>query len=180
VFTAAREIDLETWVRHNQPMQAGDCLGYLKPLFRRSMLIETGQRYDEDMRNSEDYYLVAHLLAGGARMTYTPESGYRYTRSPASTSHRLSPAHTQAWLAAEQGFLARRGDKLTAGERQAQSARMRRLRDVHQFVGSVDAISKKNPAGFARALAADPTAWSFTLSWFAKIAWSKVAGRKAA
>ena len=53
-FSSSRDIGLATWVKHNHPMKGGDCLGYLKPLFRRSKLAETGIRYDVTLRNSED------------------------------------------------------------------------------------------------------------------------------
>ena len=38
------EIDLATWVHFNQPMKPGDCIGYLKPLFRRATLERLRQR----------------------------------------------------------------------------------------------------------------------------------------
>ena len=39
IFGEARPIGLEMWVNFNLPMKPGDCLGYLKPLFRRETLV---------------------------------------------------------------------------------------------------------------------------------------------
>lgn len=75
-FSTSRDIDLLTWIRFNNPMAGGDTIGYLKPLIRRSTLQRLGATYDTSLRNSEDYYLIADLLAEKARMTYSPDAGY--------------------------------------------------------------------------------------------------------
>lgn len=177
-FAEPRDIDLASWIRFNQPMKGGECLGYLKPVFRRATLTRLAARYDEALRNSEDYYLVAHLLAAGARMTYTPEPGYLYQRSAASTSHRLQLEQTQAWLDAETRFRTLFGNMLTPEERSAQNRRERGLLDVHQFVGALDAVKAKNAKAVFNNLAADLHASAFTLSTFAKIAMGKALRRK--
>ncbi len=177
-FASTRTIDLETWVKFNQPLKPVDCLGYLKPLIRRAKLAETGIRYDEELRNSEDYYLVADLLARGARMTYTPGPGYLYQRSSASTSHRLQPAHTRAWLDAEQRFHDRYHGRFTSRERSALKARGKHLRDVNQFVSAIDAVQKKQVGEFFGLLVGNPLASRYTISTFAKIAAGKALRRK--
>jgi succinoglycan biosynthesis protein ExoO len=177
-FGEARDIDLATWVMFNQPMKPGDCLGYLKPLIRRSKLDETGIRYDTALRNSEDYYLLAHLLAHGARMTYAPEAGYFYQRSMNSTSHRLQPAHTRAWLDAEERFRARYAGKLAADAEAALDVRARVLKDVNQFVSAVDAMKERKLAEVFGLLVSDLRATSYTLRTLAKIAMGKALKRK--
>jgi succinoglycan biosynthesis protein ExoO len=177
-FATDRDIDLATWVRFNQPMKQNDCIGYLKPLIRRSTLDRTGVRYDPALRNSEDYYLVAHLLAEDARMIYTAEPGYHYQRSAGSTSHRLKPAHTKAWLDAEQRFCTLYAEKFTADTRAVIATRGRALRDVNQFVSVVDAMKTRRPMAFLGALASDFQAAGYTLTTLAKIAMGKALRRK--
>jgi succinoglycan biosynthesis protein ExoO len=177
-FANGREIDLATWALFNQPMKPGDCLGYLKPLIRRSKLDETGIRYDAALRNSEDYYLIAYLLAEGARMIYTPGAGYFYRRSTASTSHRLQPAHTRAWLEAEARFGARYAGKLGAETEAALDVRGRALRDVNQFVSTVDAMKERKLSEVAGLLVSDLHASAYTLRTLAKIAMGKALRRK--
>ncbi len=177
-FAKARDIDLATWVNFNRPMKGGDCLGYLKPLIRRAKLDASGVRYDVALRNSEDYYLAAHLLAEGARMTYTPDSGYLYQRSAGSTSHRLQPAHTKAWIDAEQRFRARYSGRFSTEAENALNERARNLRDVNQFVSAIDAMKARKPAAFASLLASDLRASRYTLATLAKIAMGKVLRRK--
>jgi succinoglycan biosynthesis protein ExoO len=169
-FAEPRDIDLATWIAFNQPMKTGDCLGYLKPLFRRSALEKFAAHYDENLRNSEDYYLVAHLLAAGARMTYVPEAGYLYRRSTASTSHRLQPFHTKAWLDAEERFRALFFNTLSPPEQSALIRRERGLRDVDQFVLAFDAVKAKKIRDVPKLLVSDIRASSFTLAMFARIA----------
>ena len=177
-FEEPDEVDLQTWIYFNQPMKSGDCLGYLKPLIRRSTIEKFAARYDEKLRNSEDYYLVAHLLAAGARMTYVPEAGYLYRRSEESTSHRLQPSHTRALLEAEERFRALFANTLTPQERSALVRRERGLRDVDQFVRALDAVKTRKIREVPRLLASDIRASTFTLATFAKIAMGKALGMK--
>lgn len=177
-YTRSRYIDLATWIRRNQPMQPGDCLGYLKPLIRRATFAHTKLGYDPSLRNSEDYYLVANLLAAGARMIYTPEAGYYYQRSAGSASHRLQPSQTKAWLDAEKRFVESYRDKATAEEKSALMARGRVLRGVDQFVAVVDAMKAGRIGRFLGLLAADPGASPYTLGTLARIAMGKVLRRK--
>ena len=177
-FAADRKIDLETWVSFNHPMKPGDCLGYLKPLFRLSKLEEAQASYDTALRNSEDYYFAAHLLASGARMSYVADTGYFYQRSPASTSHRLQPAQTKAWLDAETRFRKRFDAALSPTEIAALDQRGRFLRDVDQFVAAIDAMKERKIGALFGLLASDLRASAFTLSTLAKIAMGKALKRK--
>ena len=178
-FATARSIELSTWVSFNLPMRPGDCLGYLKPIFRRATLQRLGLRYDPALRNSEDYYFVADLLAAGARMEYSPSIGYRYRRSATSTSHRLSPAQTQAWLDAEAAFQTRHAKTLVAADRAALAERGRALRDVHQLVAAIELVKARRFGSVAGLLVSDPAAAAFTLSAFARIAVGKATGKRA-
>jgi succinoglycan biosynthesis protein ExoO len=177
-FTADCGIDLRTWVAFNQPMKRGDCLGYLKPVIRRDALKRLGVSYDATLRNSEDYYLVADLLAQGAKMTYAARPGYLYTRSSSSTSHRLKPEQTRAWLDAEQRFRQRHGAGRTRPERSALARRRRALRNVNQFVAATDAMKAKRIGAFFSLLASDIRSTGYTLGVFARIALGKVLRRK--
>jgi succinoglycan biosynthesis protein ExoO len=173
-FETARDISLVDYVRFNQPLKPIDCIGYLKPLFRRETLQRLALRYDPALRNSEDYYLVASLLASGARMRWTPEAGYLYQRSDASTSHRLKPEQTAAWLVAEDDFQARYRTTFSAKARDVLRMRKRLLRDVDQFVRAVDAMKARKAVTLAGLLAADPRASAFTLSMLTRIAFGKL------
>lgn len=177
-FAANRSIDLATWVAFNEPMKRGDCIGYLKPLIRREALLNTGALYDTGLRNSEDYYLIADLLAGGMRMEYLATTGYLYTRSIGSTSHRLKPEHTQAWLGAETRFADRHGAKLSSADRKAVARRMRALRNVHHLVATTDAVKARRLGSAVGVMVSDINGAVFTLGVFARIAMGKVLRRK--
>lgn len=177
-FALNRAIDLATWVSFNEPMKRGDCIGYLKPLIRREALLKAGARYDSGLRNSEDYYLVADLLADGLRMEYLASAGYLYTRSAGSTSYRLKPEHTQAWLDAEKRFADRHAAKLSPADRQAIARRTRALRNVHHLVATTDAVKARRLSNAAGVMASDINGAIFTLGVFARIAVGKVLGRK--
>ena len=177
-FAANRSIDLSTWVAFNEPMKRGDCIGYLKPLIRRQALLNAGALYDTGLRNSEDYYLVAGLLAGGMRMEYLATAGYLYTRSSGSTSHRLKPEHTQAWLDAEKRFADRHAAKLSSADRKAIARRMRALRNVHQLVATTDAVKARRLGSAIGVMVSDINGAMFTLNVFMRIAMGKVLRRK--
>ncbi|MDP3493540.1 MAG: glycosyltransferase [Hyphomonadaceae bacterium] len=177
-FAAARDIDLATWIRFNNPMSGGDTLGYLKPLIRRSKLVETGISYDPSLRNSEDYYLIANLLAAKSRMHYIPSAGYFYTRSPGSTSHRLKPDQTRAWLDAEARFVAQHGAILSDKERKAQAQRSRALRNVNQLIALIDTLKTRKLGASLRLMAADLHGATYALGVLSKVALGKMLGRK--
>lgn len=175
-FSMDRSIDLATWIAFNQPMKGGDCIGYLKPLIRRATLDRFRTAYDPSLRNSEDYYLVAELLAQGARMLYMSEPGYRYTRSAASTSHRLKSEHTRAWLEAEARYARRYSAGLSAGQQYALARRSRLLRHVDQLVAATEALKSRRVGEFLRLLATDLESSTHTLATFARVAGSKLLG----
>ena len=177
-FAQDRAIDLATWINFNEPMKRGDCIGYLKPLIRRDALPLSGAVYDTALRNSEDYYLVAGLLAQGRKMAYLAQPGYFYTRSAGSTSHRLKPEHTQAWLDAERRFADANGSKLSGADRRALAHRRRTLRNVHQLVATTEAVKSRKLGNALSMLASDLRGAMYTLGFFSRIALGKMLRRK--
>ncbi len=178
VFARDREIDLATWAWFNQPTGGTDSAGYLKPVIRRATLQTSGISYDNGLRNSEDYYLLAHLLASGARMIYRAEPGYLYTRSPNSTSYRLKPVNTRSILDAEIRFQSRFKGRFSETETKALARRTRTLRNLDQFVGTVEAIKTRRIGAALGLLASDLRATAFTLGTLGKVALGKVLRRK--
>jgi succinoglycan biosynthesis protein ExoO len=177
-FARDREIDLASWAWYNQPTGGTDSAGYLKPVIRRAKLVDTSTSYDNGLRNSEDYYLLAHLLALGARMTYRAEPGYLYTRSSSSTSYRLKPANTRSILDAEIRFQSLFNGRFSEAETKALARRKRTLRNLDQFVGTVEAIKTRKIGAALGLLASDLRATAFTLGTLGKVALGKVLRRK--
>jgi succinoglycan biosynthesis protein ExoO len=177
-FATDREIDLETWIAFNQPMKRGDCIGYLKPVIRREALPAAGAAYDTALRNSEDYYLVANLLADGKRMAYLATPGYFYTRHSQSTSHRLKAEHTRAWLDAEKRFAETHRGRLSQDAGKAASRRLRALRNVHQLVATIDAVKARRLGNALGVMVSDAQGAMYTLGVFARIALGKALRRK--
>ena len=68
------EINLPIYLDPSHPISRD--MGYLKPLFRRATLAAHDARYDERLRNSEDFFFVAELLARGASMYFCDLAGY--------------------------------------------------------------------------------------------------------
>ncbi|MEO1407148.1 MAG: glycosyltransferase family 2 protein, partial [Pseudomonadota bacterium] len=97
----SKSISLAEYLDPGSEAELGGSIGYLKPVFRRSAL---SVRYDESLRNSEDFYLVAELLARGSAMTLSPKALYRYTRRRGSLSWRLSAENAASIVAAHEAF----------------------------------------------------------------------------
>lgn len=152
----------------------GENLGYLKPLFRRETLARTGICYDTKLRNSEDFYLVASLLAEGATMRLHPSRGYNYFVRPGSISHRLNPELTAAILQADDAFVEKYGGSLDAAARLAQSRRTASLRKTHSFERVIDALKTRRPQGVLSALFDHPGAMPHVASRLAGIAATKL------
>jgi succinoglycan biosynthesis protein ExoO len=83
-------VDIADYVRLNRLYGSGPHLGYLKPLFRSSLFVASGVRYDELLRVAQDYDLVLRLLRYGAKFRVYPLLMYFYRRHSASNSYRIS------------------------------------------------------------------------------------------
>jgi glycosyltransferase involved in cell wall biosynthesis len=89
-------ISAAEYERSNQLLSGRRALGYLKPVFRRSL----SPVYNETLRIAEDSDLILRLLVNGARMRVYPEIGYFYRKHAGSISHRLDAASITAMDAA--------------------------------------------------------------------------------
>ena len=103
-----QEVSLAFFVETNIPKASRYRreLGFLKPMMRRSFLVQHGLRYDEAMRLGEDYDLYARALAAGARFRLTPAAGYVSVMRSDSLSARHSRNDLVAFAASDQRLLA--------------------------------------------------------------------------
>jgi succinoglycan biosynthesis protein ExoO len=97
-------VDAVAYIRANLFYVRGPALGYLKPLFRRSILNGTF-RYDESLTIGEDYDLVARLLRSGRKLRVYPEPLYYYRKHHASLTRRPDTPALKALEAANVRFL---------------------------------------------------------------------------
>ncbi len=87
---AIRLITPEEFVLANLPGEAGFKLGFLKPVIRRSILLDNQINYQEDLRVAEDYQFLFDILVSGARFGFVNECHYDYLIRPDSVSHTYS------------------------------------------------------------------------------------------
>ena len=97
-------VDIVDYIRLNHLYGSGPALGYLKPILRASILRDTSIRYNENLKNSEDYDLVLRLLHRGRRMRVYPFPLYIYRKHSNSLSHRLSEGALEALLLSDHRF----------------------------------------------------------------------------
>lgn len=106
---APEALSVEAFVERNLSSVGSHTYGYLKPVFRRSFLETHGIRYDPTLRNGEDFHVIMACFLAGARVWFSPEPLYRYTRRSGSISHRADLSHLAA-LADADARLADRAD----------------------------------------------------------------------
>jgi len=126
------------------PGARGDT-GYLKPLMRRSYLIEHSLYYDCDLRHGEDYILYATALCQGAKFRLLDEAGYVYSAPYGTKSRRKSPfSHTKPDGLAMSRKLSHLLDlyskKLTADEQAAMLAKVALLSKIDALWAFNDAF----------------------------------------
>jgi succinoglycan biosynthesis protein ExoO len=102
-------VTLDEFIRSNCLYSRCPDLGYLKPMIRADIVLESGLRYDETLRIGEDYNFLARLMARGHRLLLDPASLYLYRKHDASISHRLRSVDIAALIAAEDRFTRRAG-----------------------------------------------------------------------
>ena len=119
-------VDIVDYVRLNRLYGPGPGLGYLKPVFRASILRETRIRYNEKLKNSEDYDLVLRLLHCGRLMRVYPFPLYIYRKHSNSLSHRLSESVLEALLLSDQRFF----DQIDPDDLRLRTAAAARIRSI--------------------------------------------------
>jgi glycosyltransferase involved in cell wall biosynthesis len=95
-WTRPAWVNIVEYVRLNHFYGRGPSLGYLKPIFRGSLVDEFGERYDETLRITEDFDLVLRLLRAGKTMKVYPLPYYFYRKHPKSISFRLNKGVLEA------------------------------------------------------------------------------------
>jgi len=142
-------VNVVEYVRLNKIYGPGPGLGYLKPIFRASVLRQLTKPYDESLRNSEDFDLVLRLLHAGARMRVHPFALYIYRKHSGSLSHRLSETALTALFAANRHFL----DHVVSGNSTLRAALIERARSIETAVAYERILSAMKARSFGTALA---------------------------
>ncbi|MCB9988458.1 MAG: glycosyltransferase family 2 protein [Rhodospirillales bacterium] len=164
MFPAARlaemkTLDLAAFIRGKLDQFSAYTLGYLKPVFAAAFLKRHDLSYPLDIRNGEDYLLLAESLACGAVCAIDPAAGYLYTARTGSVSHRLSSDDVARVLTGDERFLARHA--LETKAKKAQQVRTFQLRDMHAFCLMVESIKQRDFSGAMQAALRRPTAIRF-------------------
>jgi len=148
-----RQIFLQNYIDPATETELGQGLGYLKPLFRKSTLDRLDLRYDLSLRNSEDFYLVAEMLARDCKMMLIADAGYFYTIREGSLSYRLSTDYAAAIVKAERNFRARFASRFDTPTARASKRQLNQRLDYYAFAKMVDALKARNPIKIAHTAA---------------------------
>ncbi len=176
-FVEPRSWTLADWVEANRPRRRGAEMppGYLKPLIRREFLAEHHLAYREALRNSEDYLLIAEILAAGGVVWSTNEIGYFYTRREGSISHRIGPDHLKALLEAEHQIFADRLVTFDDATRKALTTRSAGLEDALACERVIASFKDGSLLSVPRILWARPSAVPLVLAWGAEVMEKRIA-----
>lgn len=150
--------DLETFLAGCQAERGKPGFGYLKPLIKKEFINLSGVRYDESLRNGEDFHLIAALLAAGGSLWVSPDAGYLYTRAQGTISSRLDPDHAQALGRADAAFLERHARTLSPEARRLMLRHMRRFLDFGASEAVLQSLRAGRPATAVAALLRRPQA----------------------
>lgn len=133
-------------VRRGQPRVS---YGFMKPVVRRSFLLDHEIRYEEG-RFAEDYILGLTMLLAGAIWAVSPEPLYQYTVRSGSLTESHSP-HDLSWLIdAERRLLNHPRAQADAGLRLAMQAHLRTVEmamDWENFAIGIKSRDLKRTAG---------------------------------
>jgi glycosyltransferase involved in cell wall biosynthesis len=152
---AASWVSAEEYLATNNFYGSGPALGYLKPIFRASMIEKQNVRYDERLTIAEDYNFVFRLLMAGAKFRTIPQIGYFYRRHSGSISHRLNSIALRSILDVEKGWAERWP---LASLQPLFHSRQRSIRRAIAFDQLVQAIKLRQITKAAMTAIADPAA----------------------
>lgn len=75
----------------NRPGAHNLNLGLIKPMFRRAFLLQSGVRWDEQVKCGQDTVFYTESFAAGGRLLVLPEAGYYYVRNESGISKSTDP-----------------------------------------------------------------------------------------
>lgn len=110
-------LSLMQYLRENQFNTSSGQIGYLKPVFRKTSIDRMQLRYDETLRNSEDFHIILRAIALGAKVVVSEAETYFYTVRSGSISHRVAPELFAALIAADDAFLQEFAPQLDAASK---------------------------------------------------------------
>ncbi|UWQ35122.1 glycosyltransferase (plasmid) [Leisingera sp. M527] len=151
-------LDMADWLRLNDMARAQLSFGYAKPLLSRRFLLKNGLRYNESLRNGEDFHLILEALAAGARLYFTGEAGYSYTRRAGSVSRRAQGSHMRALLAADKAVAARLSAQQQGATARLLAVRRRNLQNLITTEEVLAELKAMRPSAAAARLARHPGA----------------------
>ncbi len=162
-------LTLEAYFRDSAMYGPAPNPGFLKPMIARSLIEQTGIRYDETLRVAEDDDLIIRLLMHGARYYVAAQAGYRYRKHEQSISHRLSPKHAAAMGARAQSL---EKEVLKAGlDSAAFQKRQKAMRQAVAFTMAIEALKNRKPMTALSEVAKEPgSARHFAMPIKARIA----------
>lgn len=97
-------LSLSAFIKGNLGTSQGYALGYFKPFIERKFLEQNNIKYPTNMNLGEDYFIIADLLAAGAKCTIDLNARYRYNVRSGSMSHRLAIYDTENILREGRAF----------------------------------------------------------------------------
>lgn len=153
-------LTLEEYVGRNLLGPEGGDLGYLKPLFRKAFLETHHIRYDETLRNSEDYHIILAALEAGARVVISPDPGYLYRVAEGSISHIVHPDLFRALRAADQQFEKRVRPTASRTLKRLIATRKRNLSSMIYSEQFMFALKSRRPGAALATLVRQPHAFS--------------------
>jgi succinoglycan biosynthesis protein ExoO len=141
----------------------GQPLGWIKPVFRRSFLLEKNIRYPPQYRHAEDFYILASLLLSDAKFWLVPYTGYIYTLRTGTVSQEKSPYSASVPSMDNiadscDEILARFDWKLNSAQRAGLHARKDRFRAGHHLDVARQHLKSGNPDHALKVLAYHPRA----------------------
>lgn len=156
--------DLRRWALDNRVL-ATRCTGFLKPLIRRGFLEAHGLAYNETLRNSEDFALIAEALAAGAALWVEPAPGYLYTRAAGSASHRYRVGELDALIAFASRFAAGVEQVADGETRAAISAHLDALENARTLTHVVEGLKERRFLAAVAPVLARPGSLALVLRW---------------
>ena len=150
-------LDALAFVRGNLGPKASDRVAYafLKPLIRRSFLLENAIAYDA-ARFAEDYLLYLRCLLHGARWALTPEPMYDYAVHATSLTARHSASDLVHLAAAERALLRHPAVVREPALRRSLARHARSVEQALAWFQCATAIKARDPAGILSSCGRDP------------------------
>ena len=171
-------INIQTYCLYNQPYKSSYLIGFLKPVIKRTFLLNNKITYNNNLRNSEDFILILESLIKGANVKYINRPFYNYIVYDNSLSGNFNPEAHLKLIDYEKTILLQNASNLDRASKKGIEAHIDSLQKAYKLYMLFETIKSMSIRHFLKILKSDWENAHFYLYVVIKSVFKKILNKK--